>query len=276
MKSYKDYKYTLTEEEMQDLVARSKVDSVAQSELLEVFDNFLSRYTTLLYYGKWNIADYDIRKFIWLFVTDPGVRFHLLRGKLNTIGYQSVSEVLRRIVGMAQRYGEEEDIKQTVQLTFLECVMKYTPKETKPGKGIVPFQSYVYGYYLFVLKRNVEIFLIDQLGRKTFPLITDEEEVYDEGSSAEPTPGFTAPPTPSAEELLGPEEIDEYWVVGDTAMPPFNELTIQERQLLKWRFVDNYRSSEIAIRITEHPNTVREHFNRIRTKIREIVAAEVD
>jgi hypothetical protein len=83
------------------------------------------------------------------------------------------------------------------------------------------------------------------------------------------TQGFTAPPEPSVEDLLGPEIIDEFWVIGDTTIFPFDRLSIQERQLLKWRFVDGYKSSDIAQRITEHPTTVREHFNKIRLKLME-------
>jgi DNA-binding CsgD family transcriptional regulator len=44
-------------------------------------------------------------------------------------------------------------------------------------------------------------------------------------------------------------------------------LTIQERQLIKWRYVDGKRSSDISLKINEHPNTVREHLKEIREKI---------
>ena len=61
------------------------------------------------------------------------------------------------------------------------------------------------------------------------------------------------------------------WVLGKTAAEPFDRLSIQERQLLKWRYVDGKRSSEIASKITEHPNTVREHLGKIRDKIVDII-----
>jgi hypothetical protein len=72
-------------------------------------------------------------------------------------------------------------------------------------------------------------------------------------------------------DLFFSEEIDEFWVLGETATTPFDELTVQERQLIKWRFIDKKRSSEIALKITEHPNTVREHITKIKTKLREII-----
>lgn len=67
------------------------------------------------------------------------------------------------------------------------------------------------------------------------------------------------------------EQIDEFWVLGETATAPFDELTVQERQLLKWKYIDKQRSSEIALKITEHPNTVREHMTKIKQKIKDIV-----
>lgn len=266
----KDY-YTIPEEEMQELLQEAKNGShKAQTLLLDKFDPFLSKYISLLYYGVYDVNNYDMRKFISLFVKDTGVRYHLLRNKLNDGGRKHVAETMARIQGMARRYGDEEDIRQTVQMTFLYCVSIYKRKESKRG-GWVPFSGFLYSYFYYLLKRNVDTFLIDQLGRKTFPLQfegggEEEEEFY---------PGFPAPPDPGPEDTLGPDEIDEFWVAGDTAISPFDELTIQERQLLKWRYVDNMRASEIARKITEHPNTVREHFKRISEKLRELVDEEL-
>ena len=62
-------------------------------------------------------------------------------------------------------------------------------------------------------------------------------------------------------------EVDEFWVLGEEADPLFSRLSVQERQLIKWRYIDNKRSSEIALKITEHPNTVREHLTKIKDKI---------
>jgi len=168
---------------------------------------------------------------------------------------------------MAKRYGTEEDIRQTVDLTFLQCVARYKRKDSE--KGPIPFSAFLYSYFFYLLKKNVDVFLIDQLGRKTFPLITDEN--YD-GEDDEKPVGFRADPVDvDMDSILSVENIDEMWVLGKTAAEPFDKLTIQERQLLKWRYVDGKRSSEIASKITEHPNTVREHLSKIRDKIVDII-----
>jgi hypothetical protein len=264
-------KYNLTEDEMQDLINRSKEgDGAAQAELVEVFGNFLSKYVTLLFTGKFSTADYDIRRFIGLFVKDARLRYPLLRNKMNLMQMRQVNEAVRGIVYMTQRYCDEEDVEQTVRMAFLHCVSVYQRKEG------IPFSGYLYSYFFYVLKKMVDTFLIDQLGRKTFPLLDDESSHDAEGEGEDRPVGFTAPPEPGVDEILGSEEIDEYWVSGESASYPFNTLTIQERQLLKWRYVDRERSSEIANRITEHPNTVREHFNRIREHLVEELRADAE
>lgn len=268
-KKFVERYYALDEEDMQALIERAKLhDQKAQEQLLEIFHNFLAKYVTLLYYGKYSLSDQDIRRFIGLFVKDGSVRYYLLRNKLSSSGVQHVNECLRGITYMAQRYGTEEDVDQTVKMAFLQCVSIYK------RKGKIPFSGFLYSYFFYVLKKMVDAFLIDQLGRKTFPLIDNEDALDD--SSEEMVQGFAPPPVPSVEELVWAQELDEYWVAGDTATAPFDQLTIQERQLLRWRYVEREKSGEIAERITEHPNTIREHYNRIKKKLKEIVAQDLE
>lgn len=264
-KSYKEQYYSLEEEEMQSLIARAKTGSGKdQEELVKVFNNFLTKYSTMLYHGKYNLNDYDIRRFISLFIKDPGTRFSLMKQKFNSNVIKNVNECMRGINYMAKRYGDEEDIRQTVDMTFFQCIERYE------RKGPIPFSGFLYSYFFYLLKKNVDTFLIDQLGRKTFPLLADESG-SDENSD-ENTVGFKADPVEySMEQMLYADKIDEFWVLGENNMEPFNILSVQERQLLKWRYVDGMRSSQISARINEHPNTVREHLVKIRGKIKEAI-----
>lgn len=112
--------------------------------------------------------------------------------------------------------------------------------------------------------------MIDQLGRKSFPLLADDSSVEEEEESG--VVGFKAPPNEvDMDKMLCTEEVNELWVLGETCSEPFNLLNVQERQLLKWRYVDGLRSSDISKKITEHPNTVREHLSNLRAKIKDIV-----
>ena len=172
------------------------------------------------------------------------------------------------ITYMAKRYGDEEDVRQTVNTTFFQCITRYQRRDSE--KGPIPFSGFLYSYFFYLLKKNVDTFLIDQLGRKSFPLLSDEDNSSDDDNDAKP--GFKAPPVEySIDDMLGTQEVNEMWVMGEDCHAPYNKLTVQERQLIKWNFVDGKKSSEIAQIITEHPNTVREHISKVKIKIRDAI-----
>lgn len=265
-KSYKEQYYSLKEEEMQELIAKAKTGSSRhQNELLEVFSNFLTKYTSMLYYGKFNLNDYDIRRFISLFVKDASTRYSLMRQKFTSDVLKNINEIMRGINYMARRYCDEEDIRQTVNMTFFQCINRYE------RKGSIPFSGFLYSYFFYLLKKNVDTFMIDQLGRKTFPLLADDNNGTNE-SSEEVQVGFRPEPVEySLEQMMAVEKIDEFWILGISNMYPFDKLSIQDRQLLKWRYVDGLRASQISVRINEHPNTVRDHLLKIKNKIKDII-----
>lgn len=269
MTSYKEQYYSLEEEEMQQLIANAKKGyQKDQQELLDVFSNFLTKYTSLLYHGRFSLNDYDIRRFISLFVKDTFVRYAIMKNKISGSNLKAVNEVMRGIHYMTRRYCDEEDVRQTVNLTFFQCITRYQRKDSE--KGPIPFSGFLYSYFFYLLKKNVDTFLIDQLGRKTFPLL-DDDATSDE-SDENFVIGFKADPVEySIEQLLCTDKIDEFWVLGNKTASPFDRLSVQERQLLKWRYIDNERSSEISLKVNEHPNTVREHLSKIRNKIRDII-----
>lgn len=114
--------------------------------------------------------------------------------------------------------------------------------------------------------------MIDQLGRKTFPLLADDSFDEDDPNGKV---GFKADPIEyTFEQIMHTDFIDEMWVLGERVMAPFDKLTVQERQLIKWRYVDGKKSSEISQKINEHPNTVREHLSKIREKIEDIILGD--
>ena len=171
---------------------------------------------------------------------------------------------------MTKRYCTEEDVRQTVNMTFFQCIQRYERKDSE--KGPIPFSAFLYSYFFYLLKKNVDTFLIDQLGRKSFPLYNDGN-TSDDGS--EQAQGVNIDQIDYAiTDLVFANEIDEFWVLGEGTQPPFNTLTVQERQLIKWKYIDGKKSSEIAAKITEHPNTVREHITKLKIKVRDLVIAE--
>jgi RNA polymerase sigma factor (sigma-70 family) len=197
-----------------------------------------------------------------------------MKNKLNQNNTRVINECMRGINYMARRYGDEEDIRQTINLTFFQCINRYERKDS--AKGPIPFSGFLYSYFFYLLKKNVDTFLIDQLGRKTFPLLSDDATTDE--SDENYVVGFKADPVEySLEQMLSTDKIDEFWVLGEKNVSPFDRLSVQERQLLKWRYVDGERSSEISLKINEHPNTIREHLTKIKNKVRDlIIELEID
>lgn len=263
--------YNIPEEELQSIILQAQNGHQrSQEELLKIFNNFITKYTSLLFRSKYDLHDYDLRRFISLFMTDNNSRFKLRRNKIDHATYKAVNETMRGINYMVKRYWEEEDVRQTVQMTFLQCIARYK------RKGSIPFSGFIYSYFFYLLKKNVDGFLIYQLGRKSFPLYTDDQassSSYAEGEIPQTTMYIT-PISETLEEMLNREEFDEFWVLGDTTLFPFDGLTIQQRQLLKWRYIDNLKASQIALKTTEHPNTCRAQLQEIRDIIRQTLEAE--
>lgn len=169
---------------------------------------------------------------------------------------------------MTKRYCTEEDVRQTVNMTFFQCITRYERKDS--DKGPIPFSAFLYSYFFYLLKKNVDTFLIDQLGRKSFPLYNDNDSSDDE--SGNQMQGINIDQIEYAiQDLIFSDNVDEFWILGENTQPPFCYLSVQERQLIKWKYVDNKKSSEIAAKITEHPNTVREHLFKIKEKIEKIL-----
>lgn len=265
-----DKYYHLSEDEMQALIVRAKAgDPKGQEELLKVFDNFVMKYCALLYRGKYDLHDYDIRRFISLFIPDRSISVRLTRNQINHATYKAVNEVMRGINYMVRRYGDEIDVRQTVQVTFLQCIARYE------RRGSIPFSGFIYSYFFYLLKKNVDFFLISQVGRNTFPLHTDDS-VSSSFTNSEDQSYSNVPMTASVEDLLGPEQIDEYWVMGETAVFPFDRLTVHQRQLIKWRYIDGLKASHIAEKTTEHPNTCRAQLQSIKEELQLILKEEFE
>lgn len=259
--------YDVPEEEIQRIISAAQGGSTKDQEFLFlVFSNFLEKYVKMLSTGFYDLRDYDVKQFVYLFIGDKALRFKIRNEQLNFKAYKEVSNVIKGIVYMVKRYNDEGDVRQTVQLTFLQCVLHYK------RRGEIPFSGYLYRYFFYSLKKNVDALLIDQNGLNSFPLITDDS-VGSSFESPDPTAIFESavPTSPTVEDMMTIENIDEYWVLGETCSYPFNQLSSHERQLLKWRFVDGLRPNKIAEKTSDHPNTCRQHIKVIIERVKKLV-----
>lgn len=260
--------YQVPEETMQEMIARAQAGSSKDSaELLNIFSNFIEKYVNLLFHQRYDLRDYDTRQFINLYIGDPLLRAKIKRDGLTYGSYKEINQILGGIFFMVQRYGTVDDVRQTVQMTFLDCVRLYK------RRGSVPFSGFIYRYFFYKLQKDVNTFLIGQLGMKTHPLVLEGDP---ELEGIEVITEKQIPHEMDAEKMLAYEEIDEFWVSGDSCGFPFNFLSHSERQLLKWRYIDNLRPNKISLKTADHPNTVRQQLNLIGEKIQALIEEDLE
>ena len=273
-KTYKDRQYSLSNDEMYELVLAFQVgDEKAGLKMMEVFENFLANFIKLLFYGVYDRSNYELRRFISFYVPEGFLRYKLLKNQMNSSEFRQVNDIVRGISGMVARTCQLEDVEQAINLSFLDCLKRYELRESSQG-GSVPIPNYISYYSLYLFKKATDTYLINQLGRHTFPLI-DEKDSNEKTDYSEAIQHGMAPPVgPNLEEFLDRDEFDELWVRGDTARGVFATLTQSERQILKWRYIDGEKASEIANRILEHSNTSRERLTAIKQKLKEALAAQ--
>lgn len=268
--------YTIPEEDLQFIIKNAKRgDTVAQQRLLVVFDNFLKKYVSLLMHKRCDLRDYDIRKFVSLFAR-RGYSGAIQRNQIDDKVYKEVNEVLNGIHYMVQRYSDIEDVQQTVHVTFFQCIERYE------RRGAVPFSGFLYNYFFFRLKKNVEEYLISQVGRKTFGLYTEDaasssSPMNDNSDMTQINSSVQRNTIVTEAQAFGAAaaDIDEFWVAGETAQYPFKQLTVNQRQLLKWRFIDGLKAPKIAEKTSEHPNTCRSQLHKIREEMEDILGDEL-
>ena len=243
------------------------VSAKAVDQLLEIFDNYLSKYIAMLWDNKFNLNHWDIRYFINMFNPNKELAQNIKRKNFNKKTVKGAHEVIGRLQMMLRRYGNLDDLHQTVKMSFLSCVMRYERVASSQGEGEwVPFSGFLYRYFLYVVKADVEEYLTDQLGLKTFPIIPAENPSDD--SEHDYVPGFKLPSHPDAsEDTINAVNLDDTWVAGLTCEFPFNKLSVNERQLLKWYYVNGESSIEISQRLNEHSNTTKGRLNKIEDKL---------
>ena len=252
--------YQLPEEEMQALVKRvQEGDPEATEQILKIFENFFMKYVSLLYYGRYDLRDYDLRQFIKLWLYQKKYIKYLNVKNMHPNTMSDIKQSINKIVFMVKRYNDIEDVIHTCQMALLSSIKRYE------RRGEVPFSAFLYNYYFYALKKEVQVFLIDQLGRKTFPLIDSPSESGVDNTDrlrfAMETP--TVDLDAETESLSSSGGIDARWVEGMTTEFPFSELDEDQRQLLKWRFIDGLTLAEISQRRLQKTTDVKRELAEI-------------
>lgn len=68
---------------------------------------------------------------------------------------------------MAKRYGNEEDIRQTVNMTFFQCIKRYERKDS--AKGPIPFSRIFVQLFFLSIKKERRYVFDRSIRKKDFP-----------------------------------------------------------------------------------------------------------
>lgn len=283
------------DESIAELVRKAKLgDEPAKLELLDKFKWFLLKYKNLLTVGPTHLNEKDVRHFMSLFVSSK-VRGMLLSGKLTREGQSIVNQKIFELRGMFVEVGLE-DIESIVDLTFFQCLNVYddkgkvrkevrkhgidydelTSKEKLVWEKKYPavgFEGFILNYFKYLLKKN-----LDKETKGVMPGVgwcqtaSSEEADIDYLNDEQIEKEFY-----NIDEVIGTNIIfDHEWVNGKTATWPFNELSTQERYLLKNRFEDKNYAIKLSEMIGVSPTQIRKQINIIKDKLHKIVIERKD
>lgn len=225
-------------EKADELVKRfQEGDQQAGMELLEAFAPYLNRYMRMLG-GEVNYGRRADRWFVSLFMLDPELKQKLRKKHLGT--------EFGRCVGAARSYYQivtdtiaaydEEDLRQDMIYEFLRIARKYRPM---PGKHFAAYLTSSFPYKV--------INIVKRIGRNPTMYGLADVVRYNEDRTAE----ISVPPELWVEEDFGCDEENDsglglLWISGELCSEIFADLTPEERQILKLRYLEGFTDSMIA------------------------------
>src|SRR5688572_15414166 len=97
--------YDIPEETMQEIIGRAQKGSTKdQNYLLEIFNNFLEKYISMLRSGHYDLRDYDIKQFIKMYIGSKTLVAKIRNDQLSLKSYKEVSSTMKGIFSMIKRY----------------------------------------------------------------------------------------------------------------------------------------------------------------------------
>lgn len=268
-------------------------DEEAKMELYHRFRWFLLKYRALLKGGIFNAYSKDrrdVRMFISFYAKSKQIRGLLMSHKGIPVGQTKVVASVNRVIGQLQtqcRSLGEDEIDSIIDMTFFQCVNVYDPKRkvkdacTEEGLSYdklsvkkqiewdekvpeVGFEGFMFNYFHYLLRKNLDTVLNGvQAGiglAKGFNALTDEFQ----------NPELDEITEPAAYHPEGETVIDSSWDGGSTADWPWDELSQQERWLIKQRYHNRRFACEIGESVGMSASVIRNRIKAAKAKIVEV------
>lgn len=224
-------------------------DEKAGEELISLFYPYLLKYFKLLTEGTLDLSDKDSRKFICLFIDDAEVRKKLKRvyqpAEVRHQAYLTATMLSKNCKGI-----NPDDLMQELTFILLRIAKRYKKKKKR-----VNFCGYLYNAFRYELFRTISKIIANPL-----VLFSESNISYYDESYINTKDNIENNPLIYINEpvMLIDEELGNSWIRGLTAGEGFEQLTPLQRLILKLRYQEGMKDTEIAERTGYHRNTIRQ------------------
>lgn len=226
----------------------------AGMELLAMFggdqkkpSGYLGKYYKMLRKGTINFRNKDARRFVSLFIDDPGVRKGLQKSRQSTHVRDESNKSMRKVSTSLKFMADDEIRNDLIVLFFAKCQRyKYTNRSFRAYLA----NSFRFDVYRFVNKIQEPyepyVHMQEDLMRVADDLIRDtemENEVNDTVFNQSPV-------------MFIDDELGNSWVRGLTCGEEFKDLTPLQRMIIKLNHYDGMSDAAIANMMGMHLNTI--------------------
>lgn len=249
-------------EKVHKLVYEYQAGSIAAGqELIENFSKFFTKYVSLIKFGTYDLSHYSTRSFIKLFVHDSKDKKLINPYLKNTVSTKYVVSNAVNLILQLFETSSLEDIKQDLQIIFLNMCNKY--KDTKPS-----FHYYIDRTFHFNAYRYFEKMVRDPIARgytydhiiKTdsdsetmniLDIIPDRINIVENDQTLHDLDLYYSE---DSNIIINSESnciydnnfLDTNWINGATCNEIFSCLDPSERRIIQMWYVENKTDFEIA------------------------------
>ena len=222
----------------------------AKLELLEIFDEFLAKYTELLKSGEYNLYNHSIKNFIAFFIPDKKIKRAIDQHYHKPTVRYEVDQAVRLITGIFSFY-DVEDIQNDLFIIFWTLCRRY--KDTRPS-----FHNYlkmcfhyeVLSYYRPIIKNSS---VNNPYNHMTLEDSAHLEEMgFAMEMSLNETNRYVSIKNASTlkvkdkASVYEDESLNTNWIMGVTCSKEFGVLTTYERNLIIESYLKKKTDQEIA------------------------------
>jgi RNA polymerase sigma factor (sigma-70 family) len=244
---YDQERYLKIEELVKDY---QEGDMESGYELIEYFELYINKYYKILKKGLINLNDKESRSFITMFIDDLKARRALARSYQPTEARREAYKAASMLASMCKNI-PDEDILQELRYNMLLMAKRYKNK----GKS---FTAYVSSSFKFYVQNTISEMTLDPIVHACeLNLRFDEELCLEKAEDIEKEISDMYMEKAKNLKMVEEDELGPRWESGLTCGEEFEDLTPNQRMIIKMKYDEGKSDLDIAEKIGLHRNTIR-------------------